>query len=367
MKVLLLTTHLSIGGVAVYTVNLARGLKSRGIPVYIASSGGELVKMVENEGISHLTLNMKTKCEFNPRLMPSILKLSSFIKKNNIDIIHAQTRVAQIMAHVVCFLNATSLVTTCHGFFKHGRLSRRVFPAWGNNCIAISDQVRDHLVKDHRVKSDNVFLIYTGVDSEKFSAKFPEEEKGALRTNLGFDKSPIIGSVSRLSPVKGLRYLLLAMKDILREEPQAHLLLVGEGPSKDCLMELAKRLGIENSVFFALNTTETERFLSIIDVFVFCSLEEGLGLSLLEALASGKPCVASNVGGISSIIEDGKSGILVPPKDPHALKDAILKVLRDKNLKRSLSEKGSVLVKEKFTLNNMIDQVAGVYERAIKK
>ena len=367
MNVLLLTTHLNIGGVAVYTINLARGLKKKNVSVYVASGGGELQKALKKNDIPHLKLNIRTKFEFHPKLILAFFKLGRFIKENNIDLIHAQTRVAQVLGYLLHSFTGVGYVSTCHGFFKKQRLGRRAFGAWGEYCIAISDVIEDHLIKDFKVKKDNVFLVYNGVDIEAFSRPRDEGEKGALKHNLGFEKSPVIGSISRLSPVKGLRYLLFAMKDILPEIPEARLLLVGEGPSKEYLMGLAKKLGIENNVFFALNTTDIRRFLFITDVFVFYSLEEGLGLSLLEALASGKPCVASNVGGVSSVIEDGQNGILVSPKDTHELKEAILKILKDKKLSASLAEKGKKSVKEKFSLEGMIGKVMDIYERAKKK
>jgi glycosyltransferase involved in cell wall biosynthesis len=366
MRVLLLATHLNIGGVAVYTVNLARALKKKNISVWVGSSGGDLVKALEKNGIFHLPLDVKTKFEFNLKLIPALFKLLVFIKKNNIDIIHAGTRVTQVLAYLCSRLSPASYVSTCHGFFKKTRISRRLFGAWGNHVIAISDVVREHLVKDLNVKRENVFLIYNGVDVEAFSHPIDKDEKGILKSNLGLAKSPVIGSISRLSPVKGLRYLLFAMKDILREMPEARLLLVGEGPSKEHLLELSRKLGIDNNVFFALNTTQTQRFLSIIDIFIFYSLEEGLGLSLLEALASGKPCVASNVGGVSSIVEDGITGLLVPPKDTHALKDAIIRLLKDRRLGASLAKEGNSLVKKKFSLEKMVERVIDVYNKASK-
>ena len=367
MKVLLLATHLNIGGVAVYTVNLAKGLKAKNIEVSVASSGGELVGLLQESRITHFKIGVKTKCEFNPKLIIAFFKLFAFIRKNNIDVIHAQTRVAQVLGFLLSGFSGASYVTTCHGFFKKQRISRRLFGGWGTHVIAISDAVREHLVKDFKVSAGSVSLIYNGVDSEAFSRKIAEDVKGNLRSRIGFDRSPIIGSVSRLSPVKGQRYLLFAMKDILKEMPEARLLLVGEGPSKEYLMELAKKLGIESDVFFAKSTTETARFLSIIDVFVFYSLEEGLGLSLLEAMAAGKPCVASDVGGVSSIVEDNVTGILVPPKDPHVLKEAIIKVLKDKGLKLKLARNAQALVKDKFSLDKMINGVIDVYQKALQK
>ena len=365
MRVLLLTTHLNIGGVAIYTINLAKALKKQGLEVIVGSSGGELVKILEKENIPYLRLNVKTKFEFNPKLVLTLFKLLAFVKKNNIDIIHSQTRVTQVLGCIAAKIGNIRYVSTCHGFFKEKRLGRKIFGAWGDNAIAISDAVRDHLVKDFRVKKENVFLIYNGVDSEKFSSVINETEKGSFKSTLGIGKFPVIGSVTRLSPVKGLKYLLFAMKDILKVLPDVHLILVGEGPSKEYLMELARKLGIEKSIFFALSTTETERFLSIIDVFIFYSLEEGLGLSLLEAMASGRPCVASNVGGVSSIIEDGVTGLLVSPKDAHALKEAVLRLLGDRKLALTLAESAKALVKKKFSLERMVKEVINVYERPL--
>ena len=367
MKVLLLTTHLNIGGVTSYTINLARALKNKGITVYIGSAGGELLEKVNRSGIKHIGLNVKTKFEFNPKLILSLVKLRSFIIKNNIDIVHSQTRVTQVLGVAAAKLTGVSFVSTCHGFFKKSRLGRKMFGAWGNFAIAISDAVRGHLINDLGLKKENVYLIYNGVDANSFSPEGVGDELGAFKYNLGLDTSPVIGSVSRLSPVKGLNYLLLAMKDILKELPEAKLLLVGEGPSKRHLMELARKLGIEKNVFFASSTTDTRRFLDIIDVFVFYSLEEGLGLSLLEAMACGKPCVASNVGGVSSIIEDGVTGILVPPKDTHTLKSAIIKVLKNAPLKERLALNGKKVIKNKFSLDNMVVEVINVYKKSCKK
>ena len=363
MNILLLTTHLNIGGVAVYTVNLAKGLKNKGHDVFVASSGGELATALKTDGITHIRVNAKTKFEFNPKLILAFWKLLKFVKKNDIKIIHAQTRVSQILAYFLAKSSGAKFVSTCHGFFKYGRLGRRLFGAWGDRTIAISDAVYEHLIRDFKLKKENVFMIYNGVDIEKFSKSLAGEEKKALKTSLGFEKSAIIGSVSRFSPVKGLRYLLFAMKDVLSDIPDARLLLVGEGPSKEYLMELARKLGIEKNVFFAQSTTETGRFLSIIDIFVFYSLEEGLGLSLLEAMAAGRPCVASNVGGVSSIIKDGVTGILVPSKDPHALKEAIVKLYTDEKLRNSIAKKGMEHVRKNFSLGEMVEKVIEVYEK----
>ncbi|OGW75262.1 MAG: hypothetical protein A2Z72_00840, partial [Omnitrophica bacterium RBG_13_46_9] len=289
------------------------------------------------------------------------------INRNKVDVIHAQTRTTQVLAWLLSKAAKARFVSTCHGFFKSDRIGRRIFGGWGDYVIAISEAVKDHLVNDFNVKEEKVCLLYNGVDTDKFSDTIPEDEKILLRENLGFGSRPVIGCIARLSPVKGLHYLLFAMKEVLKDLPEAQLFLVGDGPSRKELTDLAKRLGIDNNIFFASSNVQTGRLLSVMDVFVFHSLEEGLGLSLLEALASGKPCVASLVGGVSSIIEDGLTGVLVPPRDAHSLSEAITKVLKDKKLSALLAENGREIIKRKFSLDRMVEGVIDVYRKAIQK
>ena len=127
MKVLLLTTHLNIGGVSVYTVNLAKGLARKGIQVWIASGGGELEKVLGKENIPHHRIDVKTKFEFHPKLIFAFSRLIKFVRENSIDVIHAQTRVTQVLAHLLSTFSRASYVSTCHGFFKKTRISRRLF------------------------------------------------------------------------------------------------------------------------------------------------------------------------------------------------------------------------------------------------
>ena len=202
---------------------------------------------------------------------------------------------------------------------------------------------------------ENVFLIYNGVDTESFSRPADEAEKNALKDNLGFEKFPIIGSISRLSPVKGLTYLFFAMKDILRRMPEAHLLLVGEGPAKERLMELAKKLGIETNIFFALSTTQTKRFLTIIDVFVFYSLEEGLGLSLLEAMASGLPFVATDGGGpVRDVVSPKQQEYVVPAGDIEGFSQKVVDLLSNDKERDVLAKEGLSHVK-KYSLGEIVN------------
>ena len=214
MKILIITTHLNIGGIASYTDNLAKTLKEKGEDVFVASSGGDLVERLEEAGVSHKRVNIKTKCEVNPKLIRVIIDLVKFVRENKIDIIHAQTRVAQVVSFFIMKFTKVPYVSTCHGFFKR-RLSRCIFPAWGSRVIAISDAVRENLVNVFKVKKERIKIVYNGVDISYLEKQFPQSELDQIKNDFGFINKIVIATVARLSPVKGIGYLVDAAKLLL--------------------------------------------------------------------------------------------------------------------------------------------------------
>jgi len=367
MKVLLLTTHINIGGVGLYTLNLAKGLRQRGIDCIVASSGGSLLDYFRTEGIPLMHLDIKTKFEFNPKLIPSVRRLINFGKKTDLDIVHAHTRVTQVMAQVVSKFTEASFVSTCHGFFNKRKISRMLFPCWGNKIIAISQAVKDHLKNDFNIPEKDITIIHNGIDFKKHEGVFIKKEKEALKRKFKIRTGPVLGSIGRLSPVKGYKYLLFALKDIKKDFPETSLILIGEGPEEPSLRAVTKKLGLEKSVIFMNSTLDTKKFLQIMDIFIFPSLQEGLGLSLLEAMACGKACIATTIGGISDIITDGENGLLVPPSDSYHLKEAIKRLLLDKKLCSNIEQHALQSVKHKFSLDKMVDGTVEFYKYVLKK
>jgi glycosyltransferase involved in cell wall biosynthesis len=368
MRILLLTTHLNIGGIGVYVLSLAKGLVRKGHQVFIASCGGDLVASVQSLGVKHITVNIKTKSEISPKIFPVYKKISQVIKEENIEIIHAHTRVVQVLANLVSKKTDTPYVTTCHGFFKP-RLFRKVFPCWGDHCIAISEAVRAHLVNDLGVRKESIAVVHNGVEVENFfSDKYSQEQKAQFRKSFGLKSgAPLIGTIARLSSVKGQHYLILAMKILLAAEPEVQLLLVGDGPEKNKLANQVKELGLENNVFFSPSTLDTSVPLSILDIFAFPSLLEGLGLGIIEAQAMGLAVVASDVGGIYTLVKDGINGFLVQPKQPQALAEAILKLLRDKDKAKEFGRLAREQAIKQFNLEQMVNGIEQVYKRAIER
>jgi glycosyltransferase involved in cell wall biosynthesis len=368
MKVLLLTTHLNLGGIGIYVLSLAKGLAQRGCDVSVASGGGNLVTLLESNSVRHFTVNVKTKSEINPKLLWAMAEIGKIIREHKIEILHAHTRVTQVLAHLLSKRMGIPYVTTCHGFFKT-RLFRKIYPCWGDRCIAISEAVREHLVNDFAVKKETITVVHNGVEIEKFSPdRFSQAQKDKFKRNYGLkSNAPIIGTVGRLSPVKGQYYLILAMKRALKVIPTLQLLLVGDGPEKNRLANQVKKLGLENNVFFSPSTFDTSVPLSIMDVFVFPSIMEGLGLAIIEAQAMGLPVVASDVGGVYTLVKNGVNGFLVHPKEPKALAEATLELLKDKEMAKELGRQAKAQARQKFSLKQMVNSIEQVYKGALKR
>jgi len=367
MRILLLTTHLNIGGIGTYTVTLAKALKLKGLDVCVASSGGVLVPELTAGGVSHIKIDIFTKSELDPKVFAAIFEIRKIVKRLDIDIIHAETRVTQVVAFFVSRLCKVGFVTTCHGFFRKN-LGRLLLPAWGERVIAISKAVEDHLLKDFRVNKNKIALIHNGIDIKRFLKDFSEEEKAGLKDRFGVRKDhAIIGTIARFTPDKGHDVILYALYRILKQKPNVQIVFVGEGKERSKIVDLIERLNLSENVILLRPQINTVNILSTIDVFMFAPRrKEGLGIVLLEAMASGKPVVATNVGGISSIVEDGVNGFLVEPSRPELLVEPALKLLKQKELYKDMAQVGREIVIQKFSINGMVDRVCEVYRQVIR-
>ncbi|MFA6216863.1 MAG: glycosyltransferase family 4 protein [Candidatus Omnitrophota bacterium] len=363
MNILYLTTHLNPGGITSYLLTLSRAMKQKGHTVYIAASSGELLPRFQEAGITYIPVPINTKQEISLAVVRTFFILARKVKEYNIDIIHAQTRVAQVASCLLEIFCRTPYVSTCHGFFKK-RLFRMMFPCWGRLCIAISQQVQDHLVNDFKLSGQSIRLVSNGIDLDRF---IRSDEQTCLKTRkeLGLGNALVVGILARLSEVKGHRYLIEAMKLVSARIVNARLLIIGEGKIKKDLMDLCDSLAISDKIIFLPNVLETVRFLSIMDVFVMPSLHEGLGLSLMEAMALGLAVIGSDVGGIKSLIQHNSNGLLVKPADPAELSCAIIALLEDQKRREQLAFRGQSFIRENFSQSKMAAQTQRVYEECL--
>lgn len=358
MNILLLSNHLNIGGITSYIVGLSRQLTRRGHRVFVASSGGRLEKRISENGADFIPVPLKTKCEISPRVFFSFLKLDGLLKQKDINLIHANTRVTTVLAYLLSRRWKVPYLSTCHGFFKR-RLFRRIFPLWGKRVIAISQEVKRHLIDDFKVEQHRVKLVYNGIDTK--NKPLDAREKTTARQNLGLRDTDTIGIIARLSDVKGHRFLIEAMSEVVKTHPSIQLLIVGEGKEKKRLIDLVQRLGLTANIIFIPALEDVSKIFAAIDLFVMPSIHEGLGFSVIEAMASGVCVIASDVGGIRDLIKDGFNGVLVPSQDSPTLSRSIMNLLNDRIRLKDYGIKAKESIAEKFSLERMALETEGVY------
>ncbi|MEW5895706.1 MAG: glycosyltransferase family 4 protein [Candidatus Omnitrophota bacterium] len=360
MKILFLTTHFNTGGITNYIMTLSSQMVRDGHHVIVVSSGGNCVEGLEGPGTRHVEMSIRTKSVFSPKLIRAAFRIKQLIRDENIEIIHANTRVTQWLACLVSSMTGVPYVSTCHGFFRP-RFFRKIFPCWGKKVIAISDQVGEHLTKDFGVDSGRVAVIRNGIDLDRFSP-VTKDARRALQMKAGFDGVKIIGIVARLADVKGHHILIDAVRIMRGSIPRIRLLIVGEGKEETRLRRQVEKLGLSDIVLFQPIVNRTSEILQLLDCFVSPSLKEGLGLSVMEAQASGLPVVASRTGGIPSLIEDGITGVLVEPGNVDMLVDKMITVLNDDEFCDALARNARQKAEREYGAEMMAEKTMEVYQ-----
>jgi glycosyltransferase involved in cell wall biosynthesis len=231
------------------------------------------------------------------------------------------------------------------------------------DCVtAVAHAVRDHVHAEDRCPLEKIVVIPNGIGA-------PAPAAGPDRTAVlqvgAADR--VIGTISRLVWKRGHEELLQAASMIAAVEPSARLVMVGDGPLRPTLEARARDLGLNGAVRFLGAVPRAASFLPHFDVFVLSSVWEGMSNSLLEAMAAGRPVVATRVGGNPEVVVDGETGLLVPPRDPRALADAVLRLLGDPALAGRLGEAARRRVESQFTLEQMVSRMQELYDQLLAR
>ena len=361
MKILFLANHLNVGGISSYLLTLAGGLKQKGHQVFLASSGGELEEKFIRAGVRLIQVPLDTKNEVSPKIIFSFWKLKKITRAFNPDLIHSHSRTTQVLGCLLGRALAKPHIFTCHGFFK-AKLPRRLFGCWGRKIIAISQQVKEHLIVDFKLDENKIIVIHNGIATGNFG---DFSSRANLRAKLRIAPEEfLVGIIARLSDVKGHTYLVQALPIVMKSFPATKLLIIGQGKTNAALIKQVRDLGLEGSVEFIPEAENTKDWLAAMDIFVMPSLQEGLGLALMEAMAQGLAVVGSAVGGIKTLIQDQKNGLLAAPADAPALARAIIALLGDSSLRRSLGARAREFIIQNFSQEEMVDKTEIVYQQA---
>ncbi len=243
-------------------------------------------------------------------------------------------------------------------------VARRMFPS-ADVVTGVSDAVGAYFHEETRVPPERVKVILNGVDVDRLAGKYDAESK---RRELGIPPEAwVIGLVANLRPQKNHALLLRAFAGLCPQVPQARLILVGEGGLRSALAGLADELGVRDRVHFLGARLDIAELFAALDVYCLPSHYEGMPLTLLEAMAAGKPVVATRVLGIRELISDGETGLLVPPGDPDALAAALIRIRMEPGLGQRLADAGREYVNKHARLEFMVTQYAALYEQLLTR
>ena len=339
---------------------LMEGLTQLGHDNQIATPpSSPLGEKAASEGLRVHSINMRG--EWDLSAARSLLRL---VDQERPEIIHFHDARSAGIGALIRVQRIPPIIVSRRVDFPIGRnpFSRRKYRR-ADAVVAVSNRIGD-ICLQAGILRERIAIVHDGIDIERFGTMMP---KARARLAIGISPGiPIIGVVAALVNHKGHRYLLDAMPMVLEKKSDAHLVIAGDGPLRKSLESQSRQLGIVKAVTFLGQIEKVPEFLAAIDLFVLPSHMEGLCQALIEALAAGIPCIATRAGGIPDVIEDGRSGLLVPPRDPNALAYAVNRVLDDETLKHHLMD-GGRLQAGNFTREKMVRQTVTVYKQALKQ
>ena len=349
MNIAQIVPEMEIGGVEQGTFDLARGLLARGHKSIIISNGGRLIPKLRALGVKHYPLPVHRK---SPIVMARMVKeVRRILRKENIDILHAKSRVpAWIGYYATRNCSFCHFVTSFHGFYSPHPLSKIM--AKGERVIAVSRALAKYAAGKFKVPEKKLRVVYNGVEVKEY----PELERKGLR----------IGILARATPLKGYRYFIEAFAKVRERVPDAKGFIIGPLPKdkisyKKELEGLIKKLHLRNIEF--IPPEQKEEIFPTLNILVSSSIvPEAFGRTMVEAQLAGILVIATNIGASLEIIEDRKTGLLVPPNDSNALAGAIVRLLSDDDLRKKMGKAGKEKIDAKFSAQTMVSQIEKVYE-----
>jgi len=375
-KVLITIPVLFIAGTEIHTLNLVKALASGGYHISICcycDYDSSMMSKFKDEGGEVFLLRLKP----SDGLLVLLVKLIALFKKIKPDIVHVQyiapgfipimaARIAGIKRVFATVhqpgraygLKAKLLIRIaaylCDAFFCN---SRSVEESWFGNS-EIFDPVKENRRRKH-------FTIYNGIDADRIERIVDKADKETTKESLNIKGKKVIGVVGRLREEKGQFTLLESMKKVIEEMPDAVLLVVGDGPDRAYLEQSAIRLGVSDHVVWLGQKDPDEVFglYGIMDLVVVPSVFEGFGLTTAEAMAAGKPVVASKVDGLAEVVQDGISGFLVLHGDSHLLGKAILELLANPGKAASMGRCGRETIEKEFSLSRFRSSFLAAYSQ----
>jgi glycosyltransferase involved in cell wall biosynthesis len=351
-RILHTESSLGLGGQEIRIMTEVRWLLAHGWDTLVACQPeSRLLVEARAAGLPLVTVKMR-----GPVDLRAIAALRRLMKERKVALVHTHSSIDSWVATLAAKTLSLPVVRSRHVSIPIARRRALVYRL-ADRVLTSGDAIRD-IVRAAGVKAERIVSIPAGVDTSRFH---PGVSGGAVRKELGLT-GPVAGLVAMLRGSKGHRFFLEAAREVLQALPETRFLIVGDGIGYEDVKRRVREMGLEQAVIMTGFRTDVPEVMAALDVLVLPSTKsEGFPQAVAQALAVGTPVVATATGGIPELIRDGKTGRLVPPADPHALAEAILSMLRDPDGARRLGRAGQALVRERYTIENMMAQTTRVY------
>lgn len=353
---------LAHGGSERLACNLARAVRSSRIRTSVCATthGGPLAATLAAEGIPSHVIGRRPGID--ARVAVELFRL---FRRERVDVVQTH-HLGQLFYSVMgARLNGAALIHVEHDRFslagpRAGRMLRALAP-FCRRVVAVGDELREFLVRDLGLSDRRTTVIRNGVDPDQYS---PVVRRTREALGLPLD-GRLIGHVARLSEEKDQGALLRAFSGVLRSYPDARLVLVGDGPCRTELEQIARTLGIGARVHFLGARGDVDEILPHLDMFVFCSVREGLPLAVLEAMACARPVVATAVGDVPGIVQHQITGLTLAPGDAGALGACMETMLADPEGARAMGHAARRLVAERYGFAATVARYRELYDSVL--
>jgi glycosyltransferase involved in cell wall biosynthesis len=378
MKILHVIDSEGLYGAEVMLLSLVAEQVKLGLEPTIASIGEKGIgeKKLETEALKRCFAVRKFRMRAGPNAFGAF-EVLRFAREGKFDLIHSHGYKGNILfGFMPRSIRGLPLVSTVHGYTSTQGVSKMRMYEWLDACsLKFIDRVvvvNKGMLENPRLKKVRgvkFHVVNNGIpmDSPPVAAAKELERLDALdKTIVGFCKRGFtVGSVGRLSEEKGYKYLIEAVRKLGMEGVDARLLILGEGPQRSELERLVGEFGIGDRVLLPGYRNDAKRYIHLMAVFVISSLTEGLPMSLLEAMQAGVPIVATRVGGIPDVMADGEAGVLVQPRNPNALAEAIEKIKKDEGLNARLTARARRLLEDRYSSKKMALEYCDLYGKVL--
>ncbi len=362
MKVLHIVLSLEPGGLEKMTILLARSLQGKGVQTVLAtlSHEGALQKEAEEQGV--WVANFPKKDGFDFRV---VWRLAGFIRKNRFDVVHTHNLAPLLYGTPAGRLAGCATVNTRHG--RAGLIAPSLVWGMTQKVITVSEDAKRQLLKNNRIRESKVEVIYNAIDTGRFANSPQTDARQSYRRLFNWkDDEYVFGMIARLSPEKDHETLIRAFRNVAGECPCARLAIVGSGPLLNDLESMARDSGVRDRIDFMGYRREIPFLLSAMDCVVLSTKQEGVSITLLEAMAAARPVIATKVGGNPEVIVDGETGLLTPAGDHEALAESMINVMRNPDYASGLGHAARQRARRMFHLDQMAEKYLRVYH-SIKK